>query len=91
MNITELTLPNIDITSEAFAADPFTPYREAIAQHWLAETPAGYMILGFEDMRDILIKDDILQTPEPRHHPADGCGGNTLGRLEQPLPPLKNR
>ena len=29
MKLSELALPKIDITSDAFAADPFTPYREA--------------------------------------------------------------
>lgn len=79
MDINGLALPKIDITSDAFATDPFTLYREAINQHWLAETEAGYMILGFEDMRDILIKDDILQTPNHAITQLMGAEGTIWG------------
>lgn len=61
--VTELKLPQIDITDQAFADNPFPQYAAALKEHWLAQTPAGYMILSFDDMRDILSMDDKLDTP----------------------------
>ncbi len=62
MMIHELELPFIDLTDQKFADNPYPQHREAIKKHWLAETPVGYMILTYEDMRDLLIQDEILQT-----------------------------
>ncbi|MDD9963132.1 MAG: cytochrome P450 [Gammaproteobacteria bacterium] len=63
MNISELTLPELDITSPEFAEDPFPPYEKAIEQHWLARAAVGYVVLGFNDMRELLLMDDKLDTP----------------------------
>ena len=63
MNVSELTLPDLDITNPAFAENPFPQYREAIKQHWLASTAVGYVVLGFNDMKNLLLMDDKLDTP----------------------------
>ena len=63
MNISELTLPELDITSPEFAEDPFPPFEQAIEQHWLARAAVGYVVLGFNDMRELLLMDDKLDTP----------------------------
>ncbi|MDE0366399.1 MAG: cytochrome P450 [Gammaproteobacteria bacterium] len=80
MNIAELTLPEIDITSPAFAEDPFPQYREAIKQHWLARTAVGYVVLGFDDMRDLLLMDDKLDTPNKAITTLMGADDSTWGK-----------
>lgn len=86
MLITDLDLPKLDITTDEFAVDPITPHREAYKQHWLAETPAGYMLLAFEDIRDLLIKDDLLQTPKTAITQLMGAEGTIWGDWNSQLP-----
>lgn len=78
--VTELTLPQIDITDQAFADNPFPPYEAALKKHWLAQTPAGYMVLNFEDMRDILSMDDKLDTPNKAVTELMGAGETRWGK-----------
>ena len=63
LKLSDLALPEIDIKDPAFVKDPFVQYRAAIQQHWLAKTAVGYMVLGYQDMKDLLLMDDKLDTP----------------------------
>lgn len=62
MNLADLTLPEIDIKAADFAEDPFRQFTLAKRQHWLAKTIAGHMVLGYQEMRDLLVMDDKLDT-----------------------------
>ncbi len=63
MNLSELTLPEIDITNPVFGEDPFSHYQAAVKQHWLAKASIGYVVLRHQDIRDLLLMDDKLDTP----------------------------
>ena len=80
MNVTELTLPELDITDPAFAVDPYPQYKEAIKQHWLAKTSAGYAVLGFEDMKNLLLMDEVLDTPNKAITTLMGADDSTWGK-----------
>lgn len=63
MKLSDLTLPELDITNPAFGEDPFAHYRTAVQQHWLAKASIGYVVLRHQDIRALLLMDDKLDTP----------------------------
>ncbi len=77
--ITELDLPELDIQSQEFADDPYAFYGPAREQHWLAKAPAGYAVLGFEEMKELLAMDDVLSTPNQMITQLMGAEGTSWG------------
>lgn len=62
-NISELELPEIDISDPAYSADPhgyLAPMRE---QSWIAKYPFGYMLLDHESMKFFLQADNECRMP----------------------------
>lgn len=52
--VAELDLPFLDVFSDAFTADPFTPLHAAREQHWLARSDVGVHTLTYEATQALL-------------------------------------
>lgn len=79
-NIAELDLPELDIQSEDFANDPYAYYGPAKEKHWLAKAPAGFAVLGFQEMKDLLAMDDVMSTPNHMITQLMGAEGTPWGK-----------
>lgn len=62
-NVYELDLPEIDIFSPEYAADPHGHIAEARKQHWIARYPMGVMILDQQGIIDINRADEDMKPP----------------------------
>jgi len=61
--ITELELGNLAMELPEFAADPLPHFRAAREQHpWAASCAFGYVIHGYEAIKDLLWQDDKMRT-----------------------------
>lgn len=56
----EMKLPEVDVLSREFAEDIFGHYEKVVKEHWLAQSPVGYLVLGYQEMKDMLTMDDVL-------------------------------
>ena len=59
-NVNEMDLPELNILGREFSEDIFGHYEAAYQKSWLAKSPVGYLVLGYQEMKDMLTMDDIL-------------------------------
>src|SRR5689334_6122008 len=59
--VTELDLPHFPVDDMAFRRDPFSFAAAARAKHpWLGVTDYGYLIHGYQAIKDIIYQDDKM-------------------------------
>lgn len=61
--VTQMPMPELDIVTREFGQDALSHLAAARKQSWLAKSVAGYVILDYQGMRDLLSMDDKLRTP----------------------------
>ena len=80
-NVNELDLPELDILSREFAEDMFGHYEKVAKDNWLASSPVGYLVLGYQEMKDMLAMDDILVPGNRETTKLLGAEGTSFGEF----------
>ena len=80
-NVNEMNLPELDILSREFSDDFFSYYEAAIEEHWLAKTPVGFMVLGYEEMKDMFSMPDELVPGNRETTKLLGAEGTSFGEF----------
>lgn len=80
-NVNEMKLPELDILSREFAEDMFSHYEEVAKHHWLASSPVGYLVLGYQEMKDLLAMDDLLVPGNRETTKLLGAEGTSFGEF----------
>lgn len=62
VTLSELDLPMLDFADPAVASNPYAAIRELGKEHWVARTPLGYILLRYEDSKEVF-KDRRFRTP----------------------------
>ncbi|TAL01496.1 MAG: cytochrome P450 [Rhodospirillaceae bacterium] len=85
-SVTDLALPHLPIEEPAFAADPM-PYIEAARrQHpWLAKCNGGYVVHGYQAIKDLLYMDDRLSASSDDIIEIMGAKGTRWGKFIQEM------
>lgn len=78
-NVNELDLPEVNVVDPEFHADIYGHYRRARQQHWLAQTPMGVMVLGYQEMKELLLMDDKLEPGNKMMTKLLGAEGTSFG------------
>ena len=80
-NIDEMDLPELDILSREFAEDMFGQYEKVAKDNWIAKSPVGYVVLGYQEMKDLLIMDDKLVPGNRETTKLLGAEGTSFGEF----------
>ncbi len=76
-----LDLPELNIIDPEFDADIYTHWQTARQQHWLARTPVGIMVLGYREMKEMLLMDDKLEPANKMMTTMLGADGTSFGEF----------
>ena len=77
--IADLDLPILNPTDPQFDNDIYGYYEKARAENWLAATPMGVMVLGYTEMKELLLKDDKLEPANKMMTTMLGAEGTSFG------------
>lgn len=77
--IADLDLPILNPTDPQFDNDIYGYYEKARAENWLAATPMGVMVLGYTEMKELLLKDDKLEPANRMMTSMLGAEGTSFG------------
>ena len=80
-NVNEMNLPELDILSKEFSGDFFSHYEAISDEHWLAKTPVGFMVLGYEEMKDMFSMPDVLVPGNRETTKLLGAQGTSFGEF----------
>lgn len=78
-NINEMNLPELDLLSREFSEDMFGHYEKAVKENWLAKSPVGYVVLGYEEMKDMFSMPDVLVPGNRETTKLLGAQGTSFG------------
>lgn len=80
----QLELYHLDWDSPEVAADPYPYFDEARKKHpWLAKTNAGYLVFGYQAIRDLMDQDGKLRTSFDGIVELLGAKGTPWGRFTE--------
>ena len=79
VGVNELELPELNIIGPEFDADIYGHYQAARQQHWLAKTPVGVMVLGYQEMKELLLMDEKLEPANKMMTTMLGADGTSFG------------
>ena len=79
VSVNELELPELNIIGPEFDADIYGHYQAARQQHWLAKTPVGVMVLGYQEMKELLLMDEKLEPANKMMTTMLGADGTSFG------------
>lgn len=80
----DLDLPYLTMEEDAFAADPFTPFAKARAQHpWLARWKLGYVVTDYQAIRDLFAHEDRMHMLYDDIVEIMGAKGTPWGDFQQ--------
>lgn len=80
-NVNEMDLPMLDILSREFSEDMFGHYERAVKENWIVNSPVGYLVLGYQEMKDMLSMDDVLEPGNRETTKLLGAEGTSFGEF----------
>ena len=80
-SVNEIDLPELDILSRDFSENIFGHYEEVARNNWLAKSPVGYLVLGYQEMKDMLTMDDVLVPGNRETTKLLGAEGTSFGEF----------
>jgi len=80
-NVNEMDLPELNVLDPDFGFDMYDQYHAARENNWLAKTPMGIMVLGYNEMKQMLRQDDKLEPANRLMTKMIGASGTSYGHF----------